>query len=519
MHRLEELVRLHRMGTGAREVARLLGMGPNTQREYREALEKGGLLTGDVEAIPTVEELKKAVLTHRPLLLPAQQQSSVGAWQPLVEEWTKKGVRPRAIFDRLRLEQPEFCGSYAAIKRLVRAMKRARGVDAKDVAIPVETEAGKVAQVDFGYVGKLFDPATKTLRKAWCFVMVLGHSRQMVVRVVFNQRTETWLTLHAEAFAELGGVPETVVPDNLKAAVIRAAFALDGTTELNRSYRELARHYGFKVDPTPPFDAPKKGKVEAGVKYVKGNFFAGRDGSDVSVLQTELQRWNVEIASTRTHGTTGKRPIDVFREQESKALMPLPERAYELVVWKKARLHRDAHVQFDERLYSAPWRLIGQDVWVRATKSVIVIYADDERVATHDRRGGHYRSTIDAHLPDHRADLRHRSRSYWEERAAKMGTDVADFVRVMFDADEVLSQLRAVQAVVTHLETFPAARACAACHRAAHFGSYGYVALKNILKRALDLEPLPATEEAAQPAAGRFARSASSWKEVNRDLH
>src|SRR5262245_30637138 len=519
MHRLQELVRLHRLNTHAREVARLLKMGPNTEREYREALTRAALLDGPVDAIPSLEELKAAVLAQRPPVTPPQQQSSVAAFQPRIEELTKQGLGPRAIYDRLRLDSPDFTGSYAAITRLVRALHKAGGVEAKEVAIPVETEAGKIAQVDFGYVGKLFDPATQTLRKAWCFVMVLGCSRHMVVRVVFDQKTETWLALHIEAFTELGGVPETVVPDNLKAAVIRAAFAADGTTELNRSYRELGRYYGFKVDPTPPFDAPKKGKVEAGVKYVKGNFFPGRDNTDVTVVRTELRRWCDEIAAVRTHGTTGKRPIDVFRAIEAGTLLPLPQKPYELVVWKRARVHRDAHIQFDKRLYSVPWRLLGQDVWAKATKAVVAIYADDERVATHDRRGSGYRSTVDAHLPDHRGDLRHRSRAYWEERAGKMGEEVASFVRAVFDSDEVLSQLRPVQAMVTHIETFPVERARAACLRAAHFGSYTYKALKNILRRALDLEPLGASCEAPSTPAGRFARPASSWKGIRHELH
>ena len=132
------------------------------------------------------------------------------------------------------------------------------------MAIPVETEPGEVAQVDFGEVGRLFDPETQRLRRAWAFVMVLGFSRQMVVRVVFDQKLTTWLRLHVEAFEELGGVVRTVVPDNLKAAVIRAAFGVSSSTALNRSYRELARHYGFKVDPTPPYAPQKKGKVESG---------------------------------------------------------------------------------------------------------------------------------------------------------------------------------------------------------------------------------------------------------------
>ena len=281
-----------------------------------------------------------------------------------------------------------------------------------------------------------------------------------------GQKIETWLALHVEAFAELGGVVETVVPDNLKAAVIRAAFAVDGTTELNRSYRELARFYGFKVDPTPPYDAPKKGKVEAGVKYVKGNFFAGRQETDVDEVRPELARWVREIAGTREHGTTHRRPLETFLDIERPALLPLPARRYELVVWRRARLHIDCHLAFDKRLYSAPWTLIGQSLWVRATKSTITIDdGNDERVATHDRRGPGLRSTIEAHLPEHRRDLRHRSRGHWEERAARMGEAVARYVHEVFESDDVLSQLRTVQASVTHLETFPGERARAACAR------------------------------------------------------
>jgi transposase len=520
MDRLAELVRLHRLGTGSREAARLLGMGPNTEREYRTALAKAGLLDGDAGALPALEELKAAVALHRPPAPAPQQTSTVAAWEPTVRCWLEKGLGPRAIFDRLRLEHPDFPGSYAAIKRLCRAIEKARGVNERDVAIPVETEAGEIAQVDFGYVGKLFDPVTNTLRKAWCFVMVLGHSRHMVVRVVFDQRTETWLGLHVEAFTELGGVPRTIVPDNLKAAVVRAAFAVDTPSELNRSYRELARHYGFKVDPTPPRDAPKKGKVEAGVKYVKSNFFVGRDKTDVEVVRADLRRWCDEIAATRVHGTTGKRPGDVFRDVERAALLPMPAKPYELVVWKKARVHRDAHVLFGRRLYSVPWKQIGKDVWLRASKRTIVVYADDERVATHDRDGRDLRSTIEGHLPEHRAALRHRSRSYWEERAAAIGEAVVAYVRTIFDADDVLSQLRTVQAVVTHLETFPPERARAACERAAHYGNFGYGAIKSILRQGLDLVPPEATPPpSGEPGVGRFARPAASWKEARRELH
>jgi transposase len=100
-------------------------------------------------------------------------------------------------------------------QRVCLRLRKANGVAPENVVIPVDTVAGEVAQVDFGNVGQLYDPAEGRMRKAWIFVMVLAFSRLMVVRVVFDQKTETWLRCHAEAFAELGGVPKVVVPDSL----------------------------------------------------------------------------------------------------------------------------------------------------------------------------------------------------------------------------------------------------------------------------------------------------------------
>ncbi|HVV84551.1 MAG TPA: IS21 family transposase [Kofleriaceae bacterium] len=513
MHRLQDLVRFHRLRTGTRETARLLGMGPNTERMFREAIAAAGLLEGPLDELPSLDALRDAVLAKHPVPpLPKHQTTALGAYVPLITTLVEKGLGPRAIFDRLRLEHPDFDGSHSAVKRLCRTLKRARGVRPQDVAIPVETAPGEVAQVDFGYVGKLFDPTTMTLRKAWCFVMVLGFSRHMVVRVAFDQRIETWLALHVEAFHELGGVPATVVPDNLKAAVIRAAFSIDDQSELNRSYRELARYYNFKVDPTPPYDPGKKGKVEAGVKYVNGNFFVGRQETNVEDVRRDLRRWVVEIAGMREHGTTHHQPLVQFETIERATLRPLPKIAWKPAVWRRAKVHTDAHVALDRRLYSVPWRLIGQRVWVKATATSVVIYANDERVATHDRRGAGVRSTLESHLPTQRAELRHRGRAFWEQRADAMGDDVGRYIRAVFDSDDALSQLRAVQAIVTHLETFPVERARAACRRAEHFASYGYGALKNILRRALDLEPLPAPPPPAPTTTPRFARPATHWR-------
>ena len=119
MHRLQELVRLHRLGTGSRKAARLLGMGPNTERQYRVALIESGLWDGDADAIPELETLKAAVLEHAPPKPAPQQESSIESWREPIGKLIDKGCGPRAIYDRLRVEDAAFDGSLGAVKRLV----------------------------------------------------------------------------------------------------------------------------------------------------------------------------------------------------------------------------------------------------------------------------------------------------------------------------------------------------------------------------------------------------------------
>ena len=411
------------------------------------------------------------------------------------------------------MNEPTFDGSYWAVRRLCQQWRRRREPEPGDVAIPVQTAPGQVAQVDFGYCGTLVDPRSGKLRRAWVFVMVLGHSRHLFAKVVFDQRQQTWLQLHAEAFAFFGGVPHVIVPDNLKAAVVRAVFGLGDKPSLNRSYCELARHYGFQIDPTPPYAPAKKGKVERAVKYVKRSFFAAWQPSTLQEANDGLQRWNAEVASVRRHGSTGRIPHEVFLDEEAPALTALPPRPYEIVIWKQAKVHRDAHVQFEGRLYSVPWHHLGKDVWVHADATTVTLYVHDERVATHDRRGEGPRSTLEAHLPEGRRELRNHSRAHWELRGLAMGDEVHQYVSALFEQDEVLLQLRTVQAVVTLLEKHPAHRARRACTRALRYANFTYRGVRDILRKGLDMEPDDDQVVLfGQLEAPRFARRPSDFR-------
>lgn len=492
MHRLEELVRLHRTGgRSVREVARVLGMSPNTERAYREALRRAGLLEGSTDDLPSLEVIRQAVEAHRPVRQGPQEASSIAAWRPQVEAMLAKGAGAQAIYDALRTEGAQFEGSLWAVKRMVRRIKREAQASPEDVVVPVQTKPGHVAQVDFGFVGKLVDPATGQRRKAWAFVCVLGHSRLMWARIVFDQTIETWQRLHVGAFEYFGGVPEVLVPDNLKAAIVRAAFSPTQQPQLNRSYRELAKHYGFVVDPNPPYSPEKKGKVESGVKYLKRNFVDPRDFTDGDDANARLAVWLDEVANVRTHGTTRREPRSHFEADERGALRALPAQPFEPVRWHPARIHRDSHVVFDRRRYPVPHRFLGKEAWLRATAKAIEVYVDDQRVIVHDRTRPVPDAILALCLPPGRADYRHRDPEWWQARADELHPDVGEYIRRVFESDRELSQLRTVQAMLGLLPKYPVERAAAACRRADFYGNYSYVGLKRILTEGLDLLPLP----------------------------
>lgn len=512
MHRLQELVRMHRQGVSAKRRARELGMCRKTERRYRLRIDEAGLLEGPVDDLPEMAELRGAVACQTSP--PAQEVSSVARWAERIEDKLRSGVGPTAIHAWLVEQDPTFDGSLSAVKRFTRKLRQQDGIKPGDVAIPIITPAGQDAQVDFGFIGWLVDPQTGKRRKAWVFVMVLAHSRLMYAEVVFSQDIDTWLALHGRAFAAFGGVPHVVVPDNLKAAVVRAAFKAEEMSTLNRSYRELARHYGFRIDPTPAYQPQKKGKVESGVKYVKNAFFKPRADELVELEATNarLAKWVAEVANQRIHGTTREVPARAFAQREQSELLGLPDQPYVPIIWYKARVQRDCHVQFERRMYSVPWEHVGKEAWLRVRGEAITIFVDDEREADHRRSGDGVWSTKKAHLPEGRRDFAERDPQHWYDRADALGPDVGDYARAVMRSDEVQLPLRRLQSIIPALEAIVPQRAEAVARRAARFGCYRPDGVRRIISQELDALDDSTTwvspKWATQP---RFARQAEDF--------
>ena len=517
MHRIQELVRLHRQGRGARRVAALLSMSPNTERRYRLAIAPHGLLTGDPDQLPDLAVLKAIIAGSSDGAI-VGVSCSVDPWMEQIETLWKKGAKPTAIHTRLKLDESEFSGSVSAVKRACLRLRRQRGPRAMDIVIPVEPVLGE-AQVDFGEVRRIYDPATKSRRRTYVFLMVLSGSGRIFARLVHDQRIETWIQLHIEAFLEFGGVPHTIVPDNLKSAVLKAAFGRSQIPHLNQSYRELARHFGFIIDPTPPYSPEKKGRVEVGVRYVKTSYFSTiADDLAIDGACVGLQRWVDEHANIRVLRRTGARACDFFESTERKVLLALPDARFETIIWADGLVHADSHLNFQKRVYSVPWRFVGKTLNIRATKLSVEIYHDDVRVATHERSYSKYRVTDDLHLPDRRVELRHREPSYWIEKAEKLHPLARELVEYVFQSDTELSQLRQVQEIVMLLETCTPERIESSCKRALFYGLTRYVGLRDMLENRDDLIPLPTVDvpDCGSARGYRFARSVSEM--LNQDL-
>jgi transposase len=500
---IQEIVRLLQSGASDREIVPLVGLNRRTVARYRRWAAEQSLLSG---GLPSAQELEARLAATLPAVVPPQQTSTVEPYRDEIARYRAQGVEVAAI--RTRLEevhrQPI---SYSAVWRLAR---RLTGSGEPEVFVRVEVPPGSEAQVDFGYAGRQLDPASGALRKAWAFVMVLSFSRHQYAEVVFDQRVETWLLCHRHAFEWFGGVPERVVLDNLKAAILRASVT---DPQVQRAYRECATHYGFRIDPNPPRQPHLKGKVEqGGVHYLKRNFLAGREPTPIDELNHKLRTWCTTIAGQRIHGTTKERPLERFTAIERAKLGPLPVGPYDLAIWKQAVLYRDCHLVFEGAYYSAPYRLVGQRLWIRGgARTVELFTADHALVATHDRasRPGQ-RQTLLAHLPPHKLPGLTTSRETCRTQAQAIGAATTSVVERLLE-HRPEDRLKVAQRVLGLAGSCGPDRLERACARALHYGSPDYPTLKRILATGLDQEPVEVATLAPRANGYAFVRQASEF--------
>jgi transposase len=493
------LVRM-RAGDSLREVARSGLMGRDKLTVLRTVALAQGWLEANA-AVPDDPTIVAAFTAHLGAARRARSTvSSVEPHRELVKRWCDAGVQGRAIHAALKREHA-FTGSYSAV---VRMLHQLRGEQPPEVTVRLHFALGEAAQVDFGAGPMLLHPSGK-LRRTWAFVMTLAHSRHQYVEFVWDQSSATWLGCHRRAFEWFNGVPERLIIDNAKCAIIKAC-RFDPLVQ--RAYAECAEGYGFKIDACPPRDPQKKGIVESGVKYVKGNFLPTRTFRDMVDLNAQARRWVMEEAGVRQHGTTREQPLALFA-LEAPLLRQLPAVAPDLGTWHRVVLHRDCHVQHDKAFYSAPFGLVGKTLWLRSTDTVVALFEDYRHLYTHLRaqRPGQ-RVSVAEHMPPQARHFFERDRSWCASQAQAIGPRCAELIQRLL-GDRIAERLRAAQGVLAMAKRYGAARLEAACQRALAHDSAHYRTVKTILATGADQQALIEPHTPAAYAATRFTRSAA----------
>jgi len=413
-----------------------------------------------------------------------ERRSIVEPYKGTVVKLMEEGLSAVRIHEEL--VSGGFRGSYSAVKKYI------RGIRGKEVFIRVHTPPGHEAQVDFGYVGRTKDDAGVS-RKTWVFNMRLSYSRLDYYEKVYDQKVETFIACHVNAFEAFKGVPEVVKIDNLKAAILEANFS---APVYQKMYRDFADHYGFKPLPCRVYHPNDKGKVESGIKDVKGNFFKGRKFADGTDCDRKLRLWT-EAANRRVHGTTKWVPVDVFEKEERAKLLPLPSTHYQICQVGTRLVYHDCHIFVEHNYYSVPFEYVGKEVTIEITDSLIRVLYQGRQVALHGRLSGKGQfSTDQGHYPHykHYAETEHQ-----EKYQAKMG-EIGCFAEQLFflilkEAGTYWHQ--PVKGILALTKIYPRDIVERACKRALSYGAWHYHIIRNICQNgayALPVEFEPSKE-------------------------
>lgn len=361
---VNEIRSMHREGISIRTISRLTGFDRKTIRSY---LREG--------SIPR----------YGPR---APRPGKLDPFKEYLEGRLRAGVWNGVVLLR-ELKERGYAGGYSILLEFLRPRRRA----AREVAVRrFETPPGQQAQVDWGHLGYLEEGEGKR-RSVWGFVLTLGYSRAMVAEIALDQRLETLLALHEEAFGQLGGVPREILYDRMK--TVFADIDERGEIRWHPVFRDFADWWGFVPRLCRAYRAQTKGKVESGIKYLKGNFVCGWQGGDFATVPAGLRHWVWEVANQRVHGTTGRVISEALAEEQPYLLPISGHRRYPFVPGVRRQVARDAYVQWRTNRYSVPWELAGEPIQVQATGGRLECYGQGARIAVHEESAGRYQRITD----------------------------------------------------------------------------------------------------------------------------
>lgn len=494
-------------GESLRGITRSLGVDRNTVRKYVRAAVESGIRPG---AQRSEEEWSDFVRATFPAAV-GDQVARANRFEELVpfDDRIREGLKSNhasTVWQRLRDEEG-LAVSLSTFRRYIRvALADAVNMDKVTVWRP-EVPPGEEVQIDYGRLGLWGESGVQKQRYMWAFIMVLSFSRHMYVRPVLKLDRSTWLECHLLGFSFFRGVTRRLVLDNVKSGVLKPDLY---DPQFNRAYAELAAHHGTLIDPCRAGKSKDKARVERMVPYVRDSYWRGREFPSYQAAACAAERWCLEVAGQRTHGTTRQKPLELFEQEEFQSLLPLPADPWELVTWATAKVAPDSHVQVGGVLYSVPYRYLGQQVDVRLTDRTVQLFRGSELIKTHVRASKGRQTDVDD-LPPDKIAFYQRNPQWCLHQAARSGEDVYLVVEALLSV-RTLYNLRQAQGVIRCGERFGDLRLNAACSRALAFGDPSYKTVKNILDRGLDRQlMLPLETPAESPPA--FLRGPEQFRE------
>ena len=497
MRDIKELLRLRfSLGLSQRKTAMACGFGRTTVQEYEERARKCGLTDPiEIEKLSSQELFLRLGLNIKKSVLPKATPSlrAMPNWSKIREELCRgKNTTLMLLWTEYKTENPEgyqysqYCDLYRSwTKRLSLSMRQ-------------EHPAGEKIFIDYaGTTVDVVDSATGEARSAQIFVSALGASSYIYAEATWSQSLPDWLMSHRRMVEFYGGVSEILVPDNLKSGVTRTNRYEAG---INRAYREFAEHYGTCVIPARVRRPKDKAKVEVSVQVVSRWIIAAlrhRTFFSLEELNAEITIL-LEKVNNRKMRHIGKSRKELFEDLEKSTLKPLPFRPYEYGEWKQVTVNIDYHAEFCDVFYSAPYRLVGQKLWLRATNTVIEFYRDLERICAHRRSYQRGKYITD---PGHRP-VAHQEHAKWTpERitnwAQSKGGEVGEFVKRLIARKMHPEQsFRSALGVIRLADKYGETRLQRACAKAMKLESINYQTVKNLL--ANNMESTPPTDSELQ---------------------
>jgi transposase len=478
MHKIRDVLRLRADSLSKRKIAASLSIGVTTAGDVIRRARRAGLSWPLPEG-SSDEALERLVYPPVPI---AKDRRPAPDWPAVHRELRRSGVTLQLLWEEYRNIHPDGYG-YSHYCDLFHAWKGRLSPTMRQLHV-----AGERMFVDYaGTTLEVIDGTTGEVRDCQLFVAVLGASNYTYAEATFSQRLVDWIGSHVRAFAFFGGVTAQIVSDNLRSGITKACFY---EPAVNRTYAEMAAHYGTAIVPARPRKPRDKAKVEVAVQIATRWITAklrNRQFFSLSELNAAIAELVAQINARLTrHLGTSRRAL--FDEIERRALKALPAEPYRYAEWKECKVAFDYHVEVEHHYYSVPYTLLRERVWVRIAARSIEVFYRGNRVAAHMRASSDRRHTT---VPEHMPSSHRRYADWTPERigrqAGEIGRNTASLIEIIMRERAHPEQgFRAAVGIIRLAKSYGRERLEAACGRAIEIGARSYTSVNSILKNNLD---------------------------------